>query len=88
MTTTTWITKDLPSWLDNKVDKKLEVHSNYTQQQDTTGVMLKYDGINDSSKEYYGPVNAANIPNGYQHKRTWTDSINNNPSAMILILFH
>ncbi len=81
--TTMMVTKDLPSWLDGKVDKKLEVHSSYTQQQDTTGVMLKYDGVNDSSKEYYGPADASGVPADFKHMGEWTDSISDNPSAKI-----
>ncbi len=80
--TTTTVTKDLPTWLDSKVDKKLEVHPSYNLPQDTSGVMLKYDGVNDSSKEYYGPANAS-VPGGYQHKGEWSNSISDNPSAKI-----
>lgn len=83
VTTTMLVTKDLPSWLDGKVDKRLEVHPSYTQYQDVSGVMLKYDGVNDSSKEYYGPINSADVPVGYQHMGTWTDTITDNPSAKI-----
>lgn len=80
--TTVNVTKDLPSWLDGKVDKQLTVHSSYTQVQDTSGVMLKYDGVNDSSKEYYGPAGAT-VPTGYTHMGTWTSTISDNPSAKI-----
>lgn len=80
--TTTTVTKDLPTWLDGMVDKKLEVHPSYNLPQDTSGVMLKYDGVNDSSKEYYGPANA-DVPAGYQYKGGWTNTISDNPSAKI-----
>lgn len=80
--TTISVTKDLPSWLDGKVDKQLTVHPSYTQAQDISGVMLKYDGVNDSSKEYYGPADAS-VPDGYVHKGTWTNSISDNPSAKV-----
>lgn len=80
--TTTTVTKDLPSWLDNNVDKKLEVHPSYNLPQDMSGVMLKYDGINASSKEYYGPADAT-VPSGFQYKGAWTNSIADNPSAKI-----
>lgn len=81
-TTTYKATKDLPAWLDGGVDKVLEVHSNYTGQQDTSGIMLKYDGVNDSSKQYYGPK-GADVPKGYQHVKEWTDSISDNRSAKV-----
>ena len=77
------VTKDLPTWLDGKVDKKLEVHPSYTQNQDKTGTMLKYDGVNDASKEYYGPANADGIPADFNHMGEWTDSISDNPSAKV-----
>ena len=80
--TTTTVTKDLPTWLDGMVDKKLEVHPSYNLPQDTSGVMLKYDGVNDSSKEYYGPADA-DVPAGYQYKGGWTNTISDNPSAKI-----
>lgn len=80
--TTTTVTKDLPTWLDGMVDKKLEVHPSYNLPQDMSGVMLKYDGVNDSSKEYYGPADA-NVPAGYQYKGGRTNTISDNPSAKI-----
>ncbi len=64
-------TVDLPSWMVGKVDTKMEVHQSYKQAQDTSSVMMKYDGINDSSKEYYGPANAAGIY-GYTYMGGWT----------------
>ena len=79
---TVWVTKDLPSWLDNSVDKKMEVHDSYMQLQDTSGVMLKYDGINDSSKWYFGPADA-DVPDGYQWGGGWSDEIKNNPSSKL-----
>ena len=54
-----------------KMDTKMEVHPSYKQAQDTSSVMMKYDGINDSSKEYYGPANAAGI-DGYTYMGGWT----------------
>ena len=81
--TTMTVTKDLPVWLDGKVDKKLEVHPSYTQQQDTTGTMLKYDGVNDASKEYYGPAGADGVPADFKHMGEWTNSINDNPSSKV-----
>ena len=83
VTTSELITKDIPDWLNRKTDKKMEVHSGYTQQQDTTGIMLKYDGTNNSPKEYYGPQNAPGVPAGYTHKDVWTPDIKDNPSAKI-----
>lgn len=64
-------TVDLPSWMVGKVNTKMEVHPSYKQAQDTSGVMMKYDGINDSSKEYYGPANAAGT-SGYTYMGGWT----------------
>lgn len=81
--TTMTVTKDLPTWLDGKVDKKLEVHPSYTQQQDTTGSMLKYDGVNDASKEYYGPAGADGVPADFKHMGEWTNSISDNPSSKV-----
>lgn len=81
-TTTYKATKDLPTWLKSGVDTMLEVHSNYTGQQDTSGIMLKYDGVNDNSKEYYGPT-GADVPKGYNHVKEWTDSISDNRSAKV-----
>ena len=47
---------DLPSWMAGKVDTKMERHAAYTLPQDTSGVMKKYDGINDSSKKYFADL--------------------------------
>lgn len=75
-------TVDLPSWMVGKVDTKMEVHPSYKQAQDTSGVMMEYDGINDSSKEYYGPANAAGT-RGYTYKGGWSADISDNASAKI-----
>ncbi len=82
VTTTMTMTKDLPTWLQGKVDIDFKVHDEYTQKQDTSGVMLEYDGINDSSKHYYGPLDAS-VPDGYTHISGWSDNIKNNASSKL-----
>lgn len=44
--------------------------------------MKKYDGINDSSKEYYGPADATDV-DGYTHMGDWTPTISDNASAKV-----
>lgn len=78
--TTQTVTKDLPDWLANNVDKRLEVHASYTGTQDVSGVMYNYDGVNDSTKTYYGPADAS-VPDGFTNLGQWTSTITDNPSA-------
>lgn len=73
---------DLPSWMAGKVDTKMERHAAYTLPQDTSGIMKTYDGINDSSKKYYGPKDASGV-DGYQWVGDWTPTISDNALAKV-----
>ena len=71
--------KDIPSWL--YVDSEMTVHESYTQAQDTTGTMLKWDGTDTGTKEYWGPEGS--VGGDWEHRGTWSEDISNNPSAKV-----
>lgn len=91
--------KDLPKWLKDNVDERLEYHSAYdgVGTQDTTGYM--FQSVTSGGKtelHYYGPPNKPGMKqgdpitvkvNGIEvnaiYQKPWTDAINNNPTAKI-----
>lgn len=76
------MTRSVPEWLYNNMDKELTAHPNYTQGGQAKAPMLttKPGGIPD---KYYGPKDPALEAKGYTHGGEWTDTIADNPSAKI-----
>ncbi len=72
--------KDLPDWLKDNMDLRLEVHPNYTQAQDVTGTMEHVDPTT-GQYQYYGPQNQC--PPGFDFMGEWTPTIENNVSAQM-----
>lgn len=76
------MTRSVPDWLYNNMDKELTVHPNYKQGGQATDNM-RAEVKGQSDKFYYGEKNPYLESLGYKHGKEWTDSIEDNPSAKI-----
>lgn len=79
------MTRSVPEWLYNNMDKELTVHPGYTQGGQAKGpndhmIVTKPGGIPD---KYYGAKDPNLESQGYVHGKEWTDTIADNPSAKI-----
>lgn len=81
------VEREVPEWLKSGIDDKLEHHDYTGLTQDTSGWMFKAttfdaDG-NITDGLYYGPVDAGKMYGVYTYGGSWTDTLNDNPTAKI-----
>lgn len=82
------VEKEVPKWLSDGVDKKLEQHSAYTGlTQETGGRMIRATATDAAgivtSGVYYGPKNEGTLYGIYTYAGAWTSTMNDNPTAKI-----
>lgn len=79
--------KEIPKWLKAGIDENLELHGYAGYTQETDGEMFIVDQVdvdgNIVGGMYYGPADRGTLYDIYTYGGTWTDTLDDNPTAKI-----